>query len=278
MLVTETFPANITIETDIPDDLWVVEVDPGELQLALLNLAFNARDAMPGGGMVRVSAKNREIERDRRGVVGRWMTIEIADNGPGTPRVFEPFMTTKEIGAGSGLGLSQVHGFVHQSGGAVAIDSGPGKGTTVRIDLPAATKAPSTGTDAPSLNAPYRATGAVLVVEDEPALANTAAELLAQWHRDIKVVQRASTALTLLREGERVDLVFADIMMAEGLDGLHLAEIMKVEFPDMPVLLTSGDSHIAADAAAKGFHVIRKPYRLEELGMWVRRLLVMRPT
>lgn len=168
-----------------------------------------------------------------------------------------------------------MHGFVHQSGGAVDINSGPGRGTTVRIDLPAATKAPSTGT-APSLKAPYRPTGAVLVVEDEPALANTAAELLAQWHRDIKVVQRASTALTLLREGERVDLVFADIMMAEGLDGLHLAEIMKVEFPDMPVLLTSGDSHIAADAAAKGFHVIRKPYRLEELGMWLQRLLVGR--
>jgi signal transduction histidine kinase/CheY-like chemotaxis protein len=283
LLVRETFPANIAIETDIPQDLWTIEVDPGELQLALLNLAFNARDAMPEGGLLRISARNREIEEDRCGIVGRRVLIEIADNGPGIPsdilpRVFEPFMTTKDVGAGSGLGLSQVHGFVHQSGGAVDIDSEPGKGTIVRIELPAATEARSTGPDAPSLNAFAPLTGAVLVVEDEPALAALAGELLAQWHREIKVVQQASAALTLLHEGKKVDLVFADIMMAEGIDGLQLAETMKIEFPEIPILLTSGDSNIAADAAAKGFHVIRKPYRMEELRMWLQRLLVISST
>ncbi|MBV9815735.1 MAG: CHASE2 domain-containing protein, partial [Alphaproteobacteria bacterium] len=280
MLVSQALPANIAVETDIPQDLWAVEVDPGELQLALFNLAFNARDAMPGGGSLRISATNREVQENRHGGIGRGVMIEIADNGPGIPsdilpRVFEPFMTTKEIGAGSGLGLSQVHGFVHQSGGAVEIDSEPGRGTIVRIDLPAATRARSTAPDAPSLKRSDRITGAVLVVEDEPALANLAAELLAQWHREIKVVPQASTALTLLREGEKVDLVFADIIMPEGMDGLQLAEAMKLEFPDIPILLTSGDSNIAADAAAKGFHVIRKPYRMEELGMSLQRLLVL---
>ena len=148
MLIGETFPANITIETDIPSDLWVVEIDPIELQLSLLNLGFNARDAMPGGGLLRISAKNQALQDDRLGLAGRYVAIEVADTGSGIPpeilpRVFEPFMTTKEIGAGSGLGLSQVHGFVHQSGGAVDIESEPGRGTIVRMYLPAA-KAPVT--------------------------------------------------------------------------------------------------------------------------------------
>jgi signal transduction histidine kinase len=122
-LIGETFPSNITIETDIPNDLWVVEIDPIELQLSLLNLGVNARDAMPGGGLLRISAKNQMLQDDRLGLAGRYVAIEVADTGSGIPpeilaRVFDPFITTKEIGAGSGLGLSQVHGFVHPSGGA----------------------------------------------------------------------------------------------------------------------------------------------------------------
>jgi signal transduction histidine kinase/CHASE2 domain-containing sensor protein len=143
ILIGETFPMNITIETGFPRDLWVVEIDPIELQLALLNLGFNARDAMPGGGLLRISAKNQVLHDDRLGLAGRYVTIEITDNGSGIPpeilpRVFEPFLTTKEIGAGSGLGLSQVYGFAHQSGGAVNIESEPGRGTLVRMYLPAA--------------------------------------------------------------------------------------------------------------------------------------------
>jgi len=126
--------------------------------------------------------------------------------------------------------------------------------------------------------ASFGATGAILVVEDEPALADLATELFGQWQYEIRVVRRASTALTLLRQGEKVDLVFADILMAEGMNGLQLAEIIKGEFPDMPILLTSGHSDIAADAAAKGFPVIRKPYRMEEVGMWLQKLLVPRST
>jgi signal transduction histidine kinase len=141
-LIGETFPSNITIETEIPGDLWVVEIDPIELQLSLLNLAVNARDAMPGGGVLRISAKNQTLQDDRLGPAGRYVAIEVADTGSGIPpeilaRVFDPFITTKEIGAGSGLGLSQVHGFVHQSGGAVDIESEPGKGTIMRTYLPA---------------------------------------------------------------------------------------------------------------------------------------------
>jgi signal transduction histidine kinase len=119
-LIGETFPSNITIETEIPSDLWVAEIDPIELQLALLYLGFNAWDAMPGGGLLRISAKNQALH----GPAGRYVAIEVVDSGSGNPpeilpRVFDPFTTTKEFGAGSGLGLSQVHGFVHQSGGTI---------------------------------------------------------------------------------------------------------------------------------------------------------------
>jgi CheY-like chemotaxis protein len=282
-LIGEAFPANITIQTEIPRDLWVVDIDPIELQLSLLNLAFNARDAMSSGGILRISAKNQTLQDDRLGLAGHYVIIEIADNGLGIPpeilpRVFEPFITTKEIGAGSGLGLSQVHGFVHQSGGAVDIESEPGKGTIVRMYLPAA-KVPTADAVPATAESACGAAGTVLVVEDQPGLANLAAELFAQWQLEIRAVHRASTALAILREGEKVDLVFADIkMMADGIDGLELAQIMKNEFPNIPILLTSGASDGASDALARGFQVIRKPYLAEELGMWLRRLFGIRST
>ena len=282
VLIGESFPENIAIETDIPRDLWEVEIDPIELQLCLLNLGFNARDAMPSGGILRISAKNQTLQDDRLGLAGHYVTIEIADNGLGIPpeilpRVFEPFITTKEIGAGSGLGLSHVHGFVHQSGGAVDIESEPGKGTIVRMYLPA-TKPPTADAAPATAESACGAAGTVLVVEDQPSLAELAAELFAQWRLEIKVVHRASTALAMLREGEKVDLVFADITMADGIDGLELAEIMKNEFPNIPILLTGGDGDGASDAVARGFQVIRKPYLMEELGMWLRRFFGLRST
>ena len=274
LLIGETFPGNIRVETHIANDLWLVEIDPGELQLALLNLGFNARDAMPGGGALGISAKNQVTQDDHLGLSGRYVVIEITDDGLGIlpeilPRVFEPFMTTKEVGAGAGLGLSQVHGFVHQSGGAVDIESEPGNGTVVRMYLPAA-EAPAPQAALPRPEAEFRAPGTVLVVVDQ---ANLAGALFEQGQLEIKVVHQANAALRMLREGERIDLVFADIRMADGVDGLELAQILKNEFPDIPVLLTTGDGDLAADAVARGFQVICKPYRTEELKMWLRKLL-----
>ena len=245
--------------------------------MALLNLAFNAHDAMPHGGVLRISARNRVVDDDHLGLAGRYVIIDLSDDGSGIPpevlsRVFEPFVTTKEVGAGTGLGLSQVHGFVHQSGGAVDIESEPGKGTVVRMYLPA-TKASPAAAPSPGPDEADFATGAVLIVEDQPVLAALAAELFGQWQPEIKVVYRASAALKVLRQGDEIALVFADIMMPDGIDGVQLAEIMREEFPDVPILLTSGYSDVATDAVAKGFHVIRKPYRAEELRTWLHRLL-----
>jgi CheY-like chemotaxis protein len=276
-LIAEALPANIAIQSDVPLDLWVVEIDAAELKFALLNLAFNARDSMPRGGILRVSARNEAVEDDHLGLSGRYVAIEIADSGSGIapeilPRVFEPFVTTKEVGAGVGLGLSQVHGFAHQSGGAVNIASELGKGTTVRMYLPA-TELPIGAAASPATQGLHCAVGTVLVVEDQPHLANLAGELFEHWQFDIKVVHRASAALRLLRAGQKIDLVFSDIMMPEGMSGLELAQVMKREFPRLPVLLTSGYSDVAADAVTKGFQVIRKPYRMEELGVRLRSLL-----
>jgi signal transduction histidine kinase/CHASE2 domain-containing sensor protein/CheY-like chemotaxis protein len=282
-LIGESLPVNVTSETDIPPDLWVVEIDRTELQFALLNLGFNARDALPRGGALRISARNQVIDDDRLGLAGRYVTIEIADNGSGIPpeilpRVFEPFVTTKEVGAGTGLGLSQVHGFVHQSGGAVDIESEPGRGTTVRMYLPAAATTFDTDAASPRPEGSYSAMGTVLVVEDQPDLASLAADLFGQLQLGIKVVHRASTALELLRAGQKVDLVFSDITMRDGMNGLELAQVIKTEFPRLPILLTSGYSDVAANAVTRGYQVIPKPYRMEELRMRLCELLGMHST
>jgi len=231
--------------------------------------------------VLRISARNQVTNDDRLGLAGRYVVIEITDDGSGIPpevlpRVFDPFMTTKEVGSGTGLGLSQVHGFVHQSGGAVDIDSEPGKGTIVRMYLPAV-KVSAVAASAPDRERTDLAAGVVLIVEDQPDLATLAGELFGQWQTEVKVVHRASAALTSLREGAQIALVFSDIIMPDGINGVQLAEIMKEEFPGVPILLTSGRSDTAADAVAKGFHVISKPYRLDELGMWLQTLLNMPP-
>jgi len=223
------------------------------------------------------------IHDQRLGLAGRYVATEIADTGSGIPqdilpRVFEPFVTTKGIGAGAGLGLSQVHGFAHQSEGAVAIESEPGKGTTVRLYLRATTKQLAPVTAAPREAGPYSGKGTILIVEDQTDLADLAAELFGQWPPEIKIVHRANAALELLRAGEKFDLVFSDIMMPDGIDGLELAEVMKTQHPGIPILLTTGYSDIAAAAIAKGFHVIPKPYRMEELRMRLRALLGTLPT
>jgi len=232
---------------------------------------------------MKISAANRTIEDDPRlGLAGRFVAIEIADNGSGMrpeilARVFEPFVTTKEVGASAGLGLSQVHGFVHQSGGAVDIESKPGAGTVVCMYLPAAPNLAMTEPSAIALAERSRATSTVLIVEDQPDLADLAGELFGQWQLDTKVVHRASAVLEMLQTGQKIDLVFSDIMMPDGMDGLELAEIMKKRYPGIPILLTSGYSEMTAQAVSKGFQIIPKPYRMEELRMRFRAMLGLHP-
>jgi signal transduction histidine kinase len=261
---------NITIETDFPPGLWTLRIDPSELELALLNLALNARDAMPEGGALHLSAANRTVRDGQLGMAGDYLVITVADNGAGIPpeilpRVFDPFFTTKDVGAGSGLGLSQVHGFAHQSGGAVDIESTLGKGTTVRVYLPASHGLAARATAAESTAHPYPAAGTVLVVEDDVEVAHLAVELLQGCGFGVRLAYRAQAALDLLFNGERVDLIFSDIVMPDGMSGIELAEAVKSHFPKIPVLLATGYSDAVIDAIAKGLQIITKPYRTREL-------------
>ncbi|MBI1200408.1 MAG: response regulator [Phenylobacterium sp.] len=262
--------SDVTVEAEVPEDLWSIFVDISELELAVLNLAFNARDAMPEGGKLTLRAANQNLDGEYD-LTGRFVMIELADTGVGIapdvlPRVFDPFFTTKEAGAGGGLGLSQVHGFAHQAGGAIDIESMPGEGTTIRIFLPAAQATPlarPVGSAAPRSGRP--ALGRILVVDDDVEVAEVAANML--QHHGFVVVQthRAADAMALLDGGEMVDLVLSDIVMPGGMNGIELAEALRKKFPDLPILLATGHSDSVKDAAARGLQIITKPFLSSDL-------------
>ena len=259
----------VALSFDIPKSLWLIEVDPGELELALLNLAVNARDAMPSGGALSISARNVTLARGEidQDLAGQFVAVTLRDTGVGIPpdilpRVFEPFFTTKDVDRGTGLGLSQVYGFVEQSGGRATVSSTLGEGTSFTLYLPRSRK-PLGVIDQPfTAEAPQGAR--VLVVEDNPAVAQTAAGLLEQLGSRPHVVNSAEAALRALRDGERPDLVFTDIVMAGEMDGLALARRVRAEWPDLPVLLTTGYSRNAEDVARE-FAILAKPYELPDL-------------
>ena len=259
----------IQLKVDIPSSVWSVEVDPGELELALLNLAVNARDAMPGGGSLTIVARNvqlrrGEIDPDRE---GEFVAVTVRDTGVGIPpdilaRVFEPFFTTKEVDRGTGLGLSQVYGFVEQSGGRLTVTSELGAGTNFTMYLPRTGKAVQAQAEPLEADAPRGAR--VLVVEDNPDVAEVAAGLLEQLGSQARVVSSAEAALRALRGGERPDVLFSDIVMAGEMDGLALARCVRAEWPDLPILLTTGYSQ-KAEKVAREFTILPKPYELPDL-------------
>jgi PAS domain S-box-containing protein len=246
----------ISLHIDIDPDVWPVFVDPAEFETALLNLVINARDAMPEGGVVTVSARN---ERKHEQVI-----ISVEDTGVGIPKdvlnkVFDPFFTTKPVGKGTGLGLSQVHGFAHQAGGTIEIYSVLGNGTIVRMHLPRGTIAESEEVESSN----KQASATVLLVEDNPAVADASAGLLEQLGYAVRWVCNAETALREI-EADGIDLVFSDIIMPGKMDGLKLARTIREKKPKLPILLTTGYSDSAKHARAD-FPVLRKPYQLHEL-------------
>jgi two-component system NtrC family sensor kinase len=279
-LLRSTLRGDITLDAEIAAELPMVAVDPGELELALINLALNARDAMPSGGRLRLAAEHRRLRDERLGIDGDYLVIELADDGDGIPpdvlpRVFEPFFTTKEVGAGTGLGLSQVYGFASQSGGAVDIESAPGEGTKVRLFLPVAVAVE--GRPQPEIARPQHrhtvTTGSILVVEDDVDVAELAAGALQRCGFTVTLAHRARAALDLLRGG-KFDAVLSDVVMPDGMSGIELAAEVRSSFPEIPVLLVSGFSEALADAARHGLQIIAKPFQTQELCESVSGLLV----
>jgi signal transduction histidine kinase/ActR/RegA family two-component response regulator len=271
-LLTRSLRGDIRLVLDLPDDLWPIECDIGELELALMNLCVNARDAMPDGGLVRLEGRNRTLAKDLAAaseLTGPFVALSIVDSGSGIApedlrRVFEPFFTTKEVGKGSGLGLAQVYGLAQQSGGIATIDSTVGQGTTVTMYLPRA-KAPPLAVLGEAKAAAARGKGSVLVVEDDEDVAQVSVTMLSMLGYEAHLVRDARTALSLLLGGQRFDLLFSDIVMPGGMSGLDLARRVRQHFPWLPILLASGYHRPAAEVDREGFNLIAKPYRADAL-------------
>jgi signal transduction histidine kinase/CheY-like chemotaxis protein len=276
ILVAGALRGDIVVDIKIPPDLWPVMADPTQLELAILNTAVNARDAMPRGGTLTIAARNARLDgTGESGLAGDFVRIEIRDTGTGIPpeifdRVFDPFFTTKAVGKGTGLGLSQVYGFAKQSGGNIKIRSSVGEGTSMILHLPrAAALAADTGALAPERRVPeYLADGprTVLLVEDNDEVAVLAAEMLEGLGFTVKRVSSAPAALAALENGRAVDLVFSDIVMPGGMNGIELARELKRRQPKLPIILTTGYCDAARDGEAiQGLALLRKPYRLHAL-------------
>jgi PAS domain S-box-containing protein len=273
-LLASSVRGNIKLEINFAPEVWPIFADPTELELALVNLVVNARDAMPGGGSVSLSTANRNVgPRDLLEIEGEFVAISVRDTGTGISpenlsRVFEPFFTTKAQGKGTGLGLAQVYGFAKRSGGAVTVASRLGRGTTMTIYLPRSYVLEARGHEGQDEKA-AEATGKILVVEDNPDVRAVSATLLEQIGYHVLFAESADDALNVLARDSNVDLVFSDIVMPGDMDGIGLARAIRVRYPAIAVLLTSGYAK-AAETAEREFPILRKPYEVKTLAAAVR--------
>ncbi|KAF1705602.1 ATP-binding protein [Pseudoxanthomonas suwonensis] len=270
-LLDRSLRGDVDVDVRLAPDLWPVHVDAGEFEIAILNLAVNARDAMNGSGRITIRADN-VVER---GVDGEqeMVRLVVRDTGSGMSeevkaRVFEPFFTTKDVGKGSGLGLAQVYGFAQQSGGRVEIDSAPGRGTAITLLLPRSPHSLPDGQVARTVVAGPEAppSRCVLLVEDDVEVASLVQEMLRAIGCDVVHAMSARAALGALANGRHIDLVFSDVMMPGGTSGIELAREVRRRRPGLPILLTSGFSDpVGPQAQALDIPVLRKPYALDDL-------------
>jgi nitrogen-specific signal transduction histidine kinase len=265
----------IHVEMTFGANLWPIEVDPGEMELALLNLCLNARDAMPDGGVITIRAENVDAST-AEGETSAFVRLSVTDTGTGMPpevvaRVFEPFFTTKDVSKGSGLGLPQVYGFATQSGGRVTVDSTVGVGTIVTLLLPRSSRQPA-GTGAAVESAGTSAThddprhrGHVLLVEDDAEVSVLTRELLRALGFSVTHVSSAPAALAALVAAPAIEFVLSDVMMPGSFGGLQLAREIRRQCPDLPILLMTGYVEALEDMQDGEFDLLLKPFSLEQL-------------
>jgi signal transduction histidine kinase len=266
MMFERLLGAQYSVDTDFDPGLCPVEVDPTQLEVAILNIVVNARDAMAEGGMLTVTTSRwpRDAAEDDQ----KFSAVSISDTGTGMDaetlaRAMEPFFTTKIVGKGTGLGLSQVYGFATQSGGEVMIDSIVGRGATVRLILPCTTNQRMVEIGSASVPASgWR--GRILFVEDNVEVAAFARTLLDELGHDVLYAQTGEAALELAARNAPFDLLFSDIVMP-GMSGFDLAEEVRRLRPDVPILLTTGYSDRYNEEGSRGFPVLTKPYSLDQL-------------
>jgi CheY-like chemotaxis protein len=271
-LIRRTMGPEVEVELKLRDGT-VVLCDPNELESAVLNLCINARDAMPDGGRLTISTADLILRGDDRAAEetkpGSYVVISVADTGTGMPadvleRAFEPFFTTKPVGVGSGLGLSQIYGFVRQSGGTVQLESVPKQGTAARLLLPAHETVPL-ARERTAARPPQVVTEAgaiVLLVDDEPIVRTTAAARLRELGYDVLEAQDGPMALRILEAAGHLDLLITDVGLPGGLNGRQVAEAVRARLPRVPTLFITG---YATTALPPGSEVIGKPFALDDL-------------
>ena len=273
-LIESSLRGNIVYKEQIEAGIDRVKIDLAELELAIVNVAVNARDAMPNGGVFSVTVCNVKadgsINKDQS---ENFVALEFSDTGMGIPpslltRIFDPFFTTKEVGKGTGLGLSQVYGFAHQAGGTVQADSTVGQGTTITIYLPASTEAEAVEIATANDEAAGERHPVVLVVDDSVEVAEVTSSLFEHLGYETVYRKSADEALKLLAEGASVDLVFSDIVMPGTIDGVGLAHEVRSRYPGLPVMLTTGYSAAAA-AAPSGLRILPKPFDSDTLRSFI---------
>ncbi|WP_282605725.1 response regulator [Pelagibius sp. Alg239-R121] len=285
-MLKRTFDETIEIKQSLSEDLWPITIDHNQLETSLLNLAVNARDAMPNGGQLLIETRNISLEQDsgdqEQLTAGDYVRIAISDTGMGmdpdvAARALQPFFTTKQVGRGSGLGLSMVHGFVQQSGGHLEISSRPGKGTVVKLYLPRS-ETQSVEPELLAINSlPPQGSGErILVVEDRRDVRKTTKTMLTRLGYDVLEAVDGADALALLAEHAKIDLLFTDVVLPGELNGVGLARVAQNQYPTLKVICTSGyydDETVQPHIADDEFPFVKKPFVKNELAFRVRQAL-----
>jgi PAS domain S-box-containing protein len=277
MLVCRAVGSEINVRFKMVDSLWHCRVDPNQLESAILNLAINARDAMPKGGSLTIATDNDLLDEESALILGeiapgRYVAVTLTDTGTGMSkdvlsRVFEPFFTTKEVGKGSGLGLSQVYGFARQSGGHVAIQSDVGKGTAVRLYLPWAEPREAVVAKNAELIEPIVVDHTkILIVEDDDDLRELATQLVEGLGYVACSTSTGAEAIAIVDRDPEIGLLFTDILMPGGMNGFELAVEIRRRRPGIAILITSGFPGNFSPSACDDFDIIRKPFTQTELG------------
>jgi CheY-like chemotaxis protein len=270
----------------LAEDAWTAMVDPNQLTAAVLNLALNARDAMPNGGKLVLETRNVYLDEGYAGMhsevaPGNYVMIAVSDTGSGIPasyleRVFEPFFTTKAVGKGTGLGLSMVFGFVKQSGGHIKIYSEEGHGTTVRIYLPRSTGLQQTATEALAASDVRGGNERVLIVEDDPLVRQYVITQIKSLGYTTLDAANATEALDIIDNTENIDLLFTDVIMPGPMNGRRLVDEALKRRPDLKTLFTSGYTENAIVHHGRldsGVLLLAKPYRKSDLARMIRQAL-----
>jgi PAS domain S-box-containing protein len=276
-MIESSLRGNIVYKEELDEGVSAVKVDLAELELAMVNISVNARDAMPNGGMFTLSVHNvtGEDEIGNEQLEGRFVAIDCSDTGMGIPpnllsKIFDPFFTTKEVGKGTGLGLSQVYGFAHQAGGTVTAQSKVGLGTTISVYLPC-TDVQIANKEPPAKTSDHPQRPSVLIVDDSAEVAEVTSSLFEQLGYATIYRDSAEEALSLLADGAKIDLVFSDIVMPGAIDGVGLAREIRSRYPNLPVVLTTGYSD-AAQAAPSELRILRKPFDTDTLQDFVQNI------